>query len=268
MSKPAPPAPPPPGAPDPATKELAFSTDRARFAAASEALAATISTVSAENAQLRADRIAEEERTVTSLAAISQAEAAARLAAERASLRAESAEVALAAAPGELAAAVTAARLELTAEVDRLKRALAAKQLDLEKLEDWRTERSEATARIASLEAALAADKEAHSRSVSLMERRNAADREALRVLLLNQMREFKRSLLERTAGNLDDAMKRMIAEHEQLLEELSYSSRRSEELVVENGKLLQVRMRGCKKGGWGARQKKKQASPLTHTKI
>jgi hypothetical protein len=164
-------------------------------------------------------------------------------------VRAEAAEALVAAFPHEMGAAVTAARLELSAEVEKLKRALAAKQLDLEKLEDWRTERGEAKERIAALEAALAADKDAHARSTSLLERRNGADREALRVLLLNQMRDFKRSLLERTAGNLDDAMKRMIAEHEQLLEELAYSSKRVEELVADNEKLMQVRGGDCGSG-------------------
>jgi hypothetical protein len=214
---------------DPLTREMGFAASLARSAATTEDMSAALSAVVAENAALRAERASEEAKTLSSLAAMSQAETASRVAAERATVRAEAAEALVAAFPLELGAAVTAARLELSGEVDRLKRALAAKQLDLEKLEDWRTERTEAAARIAALEAGLAADKEAHARSVSLMERRNGADRETLRVLLLNQMRDFKRSLLERTAGNLDDAMKRMIAEHEQLLEELAYSSKRVE---------------------------------------
>ena len=231
-----------PAAHDPVTREASFAASLARSAATTEDLSAALSAVVSENAQLRAAKAADEERTVTSLAAMSASETAARTSAERATVRAEAAEALVAAFPSEVAAAVTAARLDLTAEAERLKRALAAKQLDLEKLEDWRTERTEAAARNAALEAALAADKEAHARSVSLMERRNGADREALRVLLLNQMRDFKRSLLERTAGNLDDAMKRMIAEHEQLLEELAYSSKRVEDLVKENERLVQVR--------------------------
>jgi glycine/D-amino acid oxidase-like deaminating enzyme len=69
----------------------------------------------------------------------------------------------------------------------------------------------EAAARIAALEAGLAADKEAHARSVSLMERRNGADRETLRVLLLIQRVPALRLVVQSMVSALPRAKESMV---------------------------------------------------------
>jgi hypothetical protein len=77
-----------------------------------------------------------------------------------------------------------------------------------------------------------------------------AAVREAMRALLLDHMKQMKLQLLEKTAGSMGDNMKRMVAEHEQLLMELAFSSKRGEEVALLNQKLVQVRGKQC--AGWG----------------
>jgi hypothetical protein len=205
-------------------------------------LVQTLEHLTLEVSQTRAQLLADERSSSEVVSKLLSQEASARELAAACVARAERAEAALALAPAELTEAVVAARREGAAEVEALQLALREKTIEVELLHDAKLEKAENDRRIAELEASLAASAEASARTESMLERRNAADRESLRVLMLEHVKEMKRGLLEKSAESMGDNIKRMVAEHEQLLAELAFSSKRGEEVALLNQKLVQVR--------------------------
>jgi hypothetical protein len=137
---------------------------------------------------------------------------------------------------------VSSTRAELNAQLEALRRELTSRDIALQRLEDWRLDREALLADNAALKETVTGLKKDHERDISMLERRNTADREALRQLLLNHLREAKHGLLAKTASALDDTSKRICSEQEQLMEELAYTCKRAEDLAAENATLIKVR--------------------------
>jgi hypothetical protein len=227
-----------------------WATAQAQSAEALLTLTQTLAALTAEVAETRALAQAEGATSTGTIARLLTQEAAARTLAAEAVARAEAAEARLALAPAELMEAVLAERREGSAVAAALRLVLKEKTLEVERLHDAKLEKAESDRRIAELEASLAASADAGARTETMLERRNAADRESLRVLMLEHVKEMKRGLLEKSAESMGDNIKRMVAEHEQLLAELAFSSKRGEEVALLNQKLVQVRGKQC--AGWG----------------
>ena len=211
-------------------------------------LSSALGQLSAEVAATRLAAAEEDRSNASTIARLLSQEAAARELAARCLARAEAAEAALALAPTEQMEAVLAARREGAAEVDALRLEVKEAKLEVMRLHDAKLEKAESDRRIQELEAEVDATLEARRAAELLMERRNAADRESLRALMLDHVKEMKKGLLEKTAESMGDNMKRMVAEHEQLLMELAFSSKRGEEVALLNQKLVLVcaRWRGA----------------------
>lgn len=222
-----------------------WAAAQSQYAASLQPLTQALAALTAEVASTRAQAEAEERGSASVITRLLAQERAARELAAAALARAEAAERAQAQAPAEQLEAVLAARREGAAETEALRLALREKTLEVERLFDAKLEKAESERRIADLEGELADTLEARRSAELLMERRNAADREELRTLMLGHVKEMKRGLLERTAESMGDNMKRMVAEHEQLLMELAFSSKKAEEVALLNQKLVLVRAVG-----------------------
>lgn len=247
-----------------------WATAQSQSAESLLSLTQTLAALAGEVAVTRAQALAEGRSHTEIITRLLTQEAAARELAAAAVARAEAAEAALALAPAEQMEAVLAVRREDAAEMDALRLALKEKTVEVERLHDAKLEKADSDRRIAELEAEVAATRESHRSAELLMERRNAADRESLRVLMLDHVKEMKRGLLERTAESMGDNMKRMVAEHEQLLMELAFSSKRGEEVALLNQRLVLVRgTGGWPPGAWAVAVGKPSPHPLhTHTHL
>jgi hypothetical protein len=229
----------------------AFAAERARWATSASSSAASLQDASAlvaelaaENAALRAQLAADAAASERSVARAAGAEAAAVSALYAAEARAAAGEARAAAAAAAAADELAAARAEAAAELRTRDAALRVAALELEKLNDWAGERDAAAATAAELAAALAAAHERRRDDVALLERRNAADREGTRALMMGHLLEAKRALAAGAAANLDAASRRIVAEHDQLLDELAFTSGRAEVLLLATQKLEGVRLR------------------------
>ena len=200
-----------------------------------------LQSLSQESTSLRLALAAEEQVNSTTVSRLLAQEHALRENLSAAIARATHAEAALAKVPGDLAAARVEASMELSSQLDATKLRLQQALNDMQRLEDWDIERKSSIERIGSLEGEIARLKEFHAATEVQMQRKNAADRESMRALLLDHMKQMKLELLEKTAGSMGDNMKRMVAEHEQLISELSFSSKKGEEFMTVNARLQEV---------------------------
>lgn len=235
---------------DPAVA-AAVSLERARWSESSATVHAALADASARIASLAAEnRSISDSAAVTSQLAVEttalalSSETSARAAQYAAEARAAAAERALA---DEQAARDFAVHLALTSsapELARLQAALRDKTNECERMSDWATDRDEAAARETGLRAELAAMAAGRADDISALERRNAADREGIRKLMMRHLLDFKKELLTHSADSLDDTTKRVITQHEQLLDELNYTSTHAQKLLLEADEANRVRLR------------------------
>jgi len=191
---------------------------------------------------LKSALIKEERENSTIVVKLLEQERQAREISISAIARAEAAEAALARVPGEILDAVTLARQETSNELKAVERQLQQAQNSVQRLEEWQIDRDAILEKNVALEEELARQKEDYIQKEVILQRRNAADRESMRALLLEHVKDMKRGLLEKTANSMSDNIKRMVSEHEQLLNELAFSSKFGEDLITINTRLKDVR--------------------------
>jgi hypothetical protein len=205
---------------------------------------AMIAALSSENHAVAGTATVDAERAAAAIAIAVNGETRARAEQFAAEARVAAAERALAEEKAARDFAVHEALGRAGPELDRLRKELRDKQIEFEKLNDWATEREDAAAREADLRTQLAAEVAGRAEDIATLERRNGADRESIRKLMMRHLLDFKRDLLASSASALDDTTKRVITQHEQLLDELNFTSAHAEKLLIEIDESGRVRPR------------------------
>ena len=148
-------------------------------------------------------------------------------------------------------------RQDYEIEIANLNEKVAELERQLATLQDFRDNRQKVQETMTNLQEELEREKRERAEEVAALERKNARDREDMKNKLLHRIQDVKRSILEENKNMLSDTTKRTMAENEQMttvkslcftllrgwrhhsfLQELTYQSKQSEQLMEQNNLL------------------------------
>eukprot|EP00929_Paragymnodinium_shiwhaense_P121163 TRINITY_DN93306_c0_g1_i1.p1 TRINITY_DN93306_c0_g1~~TRINITY_DN93306_c0_g1_i1.p1 ORF type:complete len:547 (-),score=149.42 TRINITY_DN93306_c0_g1_i1:96-1736(-) len=113
-------------------------------------------------------------------------------------------------------------------------------EAELHKVTEFRQNKAEMEAELASLKKQLKEQDEEHAQSISAFDRKKAMEIDQLKKDMHRSIKETREMLKNRTKDQLDTTTKRTIMENEQMATELDFQSKQTEQLLNRNQSLME----------------------------
>jgi myosin heavy subunit len=130
-------------------------------------------------------------------------------------------------------------KAKMQKDLEKLQKELETLQNELEKVNEFRINKAEMEAELASLKSRLQQQDEDHKKNVSAFDRKKAIEIDQLKQDMRRSIKETKEMLRNRTKDQLDTTTKRTIMENEQMATELHFQSKQTEQLLARNQSLM-----------------------------